>query len=84
VKGDIFFHPSDQDPSPGTPVMKKPLECVFSVYSNSETAVAAKTFDRQAKASNIPIRNASSHIFPIPHKLIKSSRILRKFSSCHS
>ncbi len=42
VKGGFFFHPSDQDPSPGTPVMKKPLECVLSVYSNSETAVVGQ------------------------------------------
>ena len=37
--GGFYFHPSDQDQPPGTPVIKKPLECVLSVYSNSETAV---------------------------------------------
>jgi hypothetical protein len=28
--GGFFFHPSDEDLSPGTPERKKPLECVFS------------------------------------------------------
>jgi hypothetical protein len=39
VKGGFSFHPSDEDLSPSTPAMKKPLECVLSAYSNSETAV---------------------------------------------
>ena len=42
VKGGFSFHPSDEDLSPGTPVMKKPLECVLSVDSNSETAATQR------------------------------------------
>ena len=42
MKGGFYFHPSDQDQSPVTPAMKKPLECVLSTYSNSETAVVAR------------------------------------------
>ena len=39
VKGGFFFHPSDEDLSPGTPERKKPLECVLSVYTNSDNAL---------------------------------------------
>jgi len=39
MQGGFFFHPSDEDLSLGTPDMKKPLECVLSVYTNSETAI---------------------------------------------
>jgi hypothetical protein len=35
AKGRFFFHPSDQNPSLGTPERKKPLERVLSVYINS-------------------------------------------------
>jgi hypothetical protein len=40
-KGGFYFHPSDKDLSLGTPEMKKPLEFMLSVYSNSENAIAA-------------------------------------------
>ncbi len=39
MKGGFSFHPSDEDLSPGSPGMKKPLKCVVSVYTNSETTV---------------------------------------------
>jgi hypothetical protein len=39
AKGGFYFHPSNEDPLPGAPEMKKPLECMSSVYSNSEHAV---------------------------------------------
>jgi hypothetical protein len=39
VQGGRYFHPSDEDLSPGTPEKKKPLERVPPLYSNSETAI---------------------------------------------
>jgi len=42
---DLSLHPSEQkslagDPeSVGTPLRKKPLECVLSVYTNSENVI---------------------------------------------
>jgi hypothetical protein len=40
IEGGIFFYPTDEDLSVGTPMMKMPLCRVLSVYIHSETAVA--------------------------------------------
>jgi hypothetical protein len=39
VKGGVYFHPTDEDPSVGTPDRKTPLGIQAPVYSNSGTAV---------------------------------------------
>jgi hypothetical protein len=36
VKGVFYFHPGDEDLSPGNPERKKPLDIVLPVYINSE------------------------------------------------
>ena len=40
VKGDSHFHPTDEDLFVGTRDRKKPVECVHSVYTNSQDALA--------------------------------------------
>jgi hypothetical protein len=35
VQGGFYFHPSDEDLSPGTPERKNPLELALPVYGNS-------------------------------------------------
>jgi hypothetical protein len=40
LRGGIFFHPSDEDQSPGTPEREKPLQFIGSDYSNPETVLA--------------------------------------------
>jgi hypothetical protein len=39
LKGGFFFHPSDEDLSPGTPAGKSHSAVVLSVYSNWRTAI---------------------------------------------
>jgi hypothetical protein len=41
VKGGFYSHPTNEDLFAGTPRMKKPLECVLSVCSNSENAIVS-------------------------------------------
>ena len=43
LKGGFYFHPSDEDLSLGTLVMKKPLEGSASGYSYSDFAVVVYT-----------------------------------------
>jgi hypothetical protein len=45
MEDDFYFHPSDKDPSPGTPERKKPFSGMVSVKSRIENAVAA-VFER--------------------------------------
>jgi len=40
LEGGFYFHPSDEDLSLGTPLRKKPLGSMDSVYSHSENAIA--------------------------------------------
>jgi hypothetical protein len=40
MEGGFYFHPSDEDLSPGTPERKKPLSIQVSVKSRSENAIA--------------------------------------------
>jgi len=41
VIGGFYFHPSDENLSLGTPVRKKPLESMDSVYTNSENVIVS-------------------------------------------
>jgi hypothetical protein len=41
VKGGVYFHPTDEDLSVGTPDRKTPLGIQAPGYSNSGTAIAA-------------------------------------------
>ncbi|HEY1210040.1 MAG TPA: hypothetical protein VGE85_11770 [Terracidiphilus sp.] len=45
VKGGFYFHPTNEDLSVGTPVMKKPLGMVLSVYTNSENATKEHNYE---------------------------------------
>ena len=70
VKGGFFFHPSDED------LVKKPLECVLSVYSNFETAVAHQAGLPETSPSNIGVslhRNFAPESVYFPAK-IRSAR----------
>ena len=42
IEGGFYFHPSDEDLSLGTPLRKKPLCGVVSVYCNWRTAIAGR------------------------------------------
>jgi hypothetical protein len=50
IEGGFYFHPSDEDLSPGTPERKKPLSVQVSVKSRSENAVAGSTEAGSARA----------------------------------
>jgi hypothetical protein len=43
VKGGFYFHPSDEDLSPGARLRKKLLGSCGSLYTNSENAITAGT-----------------------------------------
>jgi len=44
VQGGFYFHPTGEDLSVGTLDRKKPLQCVLSVYTNSENVIAFNWF----------------------------------------
>jgi hypothetical protein len=63
VKGGFYFHPTDEDLSAGTPVRKKPLSMVLSVYINSENAIPGIQFLRRCSlpaCAVIKAENANS------------------------
>jgi nicotinate-nucleotide adenylyltransferase len=67
VKGDFYFHPSDEDLSLGARLRKKSLNGMFSEYSNWRTAMLSQPGAKTAEIElhSLILRNAEGALAPL-------------------